>query len=283
MRITLLGAGGKMGLRCTDNLRRTSHACTYVEISPAGIQSLAQRGLTVTPEASAVSQAEAVVLAVPDRLIRTIAARVVPRLAPGTLVLVLDPAAPLAGHLPPRRDVAYFVTHPCHPPVINDETDPDARRDFFGGTRARQHIVCALMQGNEADYERGVALARTLFAPVMNAHRVTVEQMAVLEPAMAETVVLTLMVTIKEAMEEAVKAGVPPAAARDFLLGHMNVNLGILFGGIEARFSDGALKAVERGREAILRPDWRRAFEPERIRREVEAITAATSAPPAMT
>lgn len=275
MRVALVGAGGKMGLRCTDNLRRSPHEGRFVEVSPTGTEALAQRGIQVVPLATAVADAEVVVLAVPDRLIRTVAANVVPQVAPGALVMVLDPAAPLAGQLPPRADIGYFVTHPCHPPVLNDETDPEARRDFFGGIRARQHIVCALMQGSEADYDRGVALARTLFAPVMTAHRVTVEQMAVLEPAMAETVVLTLMVTIKEAMDEAIRAGVPPEAARDFLLGHMNVNLGILFGGLGARFSDGALKAVERGRKRVLRDDWRRVFEPEQILNEVRAITEA--------
>jgi len=275
MRVALFGAGGKMGLRCTDNLRRSPHEVRYVEVSATGIEALARRGVQVVSAEAGLAGAEGVVLAVPDRLIRAVAASVVPQVAPGALVMVLDPAAPLAGQLPKRTDVGYFVTHPCHPPVLNDETDPEARRDFFGGVRARQHIVCALMQGTEADYERGVTLARTLFAPVMTAHRVTVEQMAVLEPAMAETVVLTLMVTIKEAMDGAVRAGVPPEAARDFLLGHMNVNIGILFGGLGARFSDGALKAVERGRKRVLRDDWRRVFEPEQILREVKAITEA--------
>ena len=68
-----------------------------------------------------------------------------------------------------------------------------------------------------------------IFAPVMNVYRVTVEQMAILEPALSETVVLTCMVVITEAIEEAVRHGVPAEAARQFILGHMNVNVGILF------------------------------------------------------
>jgi hypothetical protein len=106
----------------------------------------------------------------------------------------------------------------------------------------------------------------------MNTHRVTVAQMAVLEPAMAETVTLTLMFTIREAMTEAVKAGIPEEAARDFLLGHINVNLGILFGFYDARFSDGAMQAVKRAKEFILQPDWKKAFEPDSIMKEVIAI-----------
>jgi len=274
MKIALLGAGGKMGLRCTNNLLGTEHDSRFVEVSPAGIDALAERGAAVMALEEAVADAEVIVLAVPDRLIGVVTAEVVPLAASGAMVILLDPAAPLAGTVTMRSDLAYFVTHPCHPPMNNDETDPEARADFFGGVRARQNIVCALMQGTDEDYVRGEEVARTIFAPVMRAHRITVNQMAVLEPAMAETVVLTLMFTIKEAMEEAIHAGVPPEAARDFLMGHMGVNMGILFGDTGVSPSDGALKAVERGRAALLKQDWRRVFEPERILAEVRAITA---------
>ena len=46
--ITLMGAGGKMGLRLTDNLRKTDHAVRHVEVSPRGVAALAERGLTST-------------------------------------------------------------------------------------------------------------------------------------------------------------------------------------------------------------------------------------------
>ncbi len=128
---------------------------------------------------------------------------------PGAMLVTLDPAAAHSGELLLRPDLAFFVTHPCHPPVVNDETDPEARLDFFGAIKAKQHVVAALMQGDEADYANGEALVRTIFAPVMNVYRVTVEQMAILEPALSETVVLTCMVIITEAIEEAVRRGVP--------------------------------------------------------------------------
>ena len=188
--------------------------------------------------------------------------------------MTLDPAAGYGGALPKRSDIAYFVAHPCHPPVINDETDPDARMDFFGGIKAKQNIVCALLQGTEQDYRKGESIAREIFAPVMNAHRVTVEQMAILEPVMAETVTLTLMFVIREAMEEAIRSGVPEQAARDFLLGHINVNLGILLGYCNAHFSNGAMKAVERAKKRLLKPDWKDVFEHDSIKREVRAIIA---------
>ena len=109
------------------------------------------------------------------------------------MVIVLDAAAPFAGHLPKRPDLTYFVTHPCHPPIFNDETDLEAKTDYFGGIKAKQHIVSALMQGPEEDYAKGEAIARTIWAPVMRSHRVTVEQLAMLEPGLSETVCASLL------------------------------------------------------------------------------------------
>jgi len=53
------------------------------------------------------------------------------------MLMVLDPAAPHAGELPKRADLTYFVTHPCHPAVVNDEVDHEAKRDFFGMNAAK--------------------------------------------------------------------------------------------------------------------------------------------------
>ena len=56
------------------------------------------------------------------------------------MLVCLDPAAPHGGELPAPCGHHLAVAHPCHPPVINDETDPAARLDFFGG-KAKQHVV----------------------------------------------------------------------------------------------------------------------------------------------
>ena len=46
LRIALLGAGGKMGCRITDNLKNNpAYRVDYVEISEAGLANLADRGL----------------------------------------------------------------------------------------------------------------------------------------------------------------------------------------------------------------------------------------------
>jgi D-apionate oxidoisomerase len=271
--VALVGAGGKMGCRVTDNMKKQqAYRMLHVEIGEAGIANLARRGVTPVPAAEAVPAADGVVLAVPDNRIATISATIVPLMKPGALLVCLDPAAPCAGRVHLRPDIACFVTHPCHPPVFNEETDLESKRDFFGGVKARQNIVCALLQGTEADYERGVALCRTLFAPVMNAFRVTVEQMAILEPALAETTSAPAVMMIKEGLDEAVRRGVPAEAARAFLMGHINIQLAITFGEIDARYSDGALKMLREAQARLFRPDWKKVFEPEAVRAQLESI-----------
>jgi len=271
--VALIGAGGKMGCRITDNLKQSEYSVRYVEVGPAGIENLRKRGLSVTPREQALAEADAVILAVPDNLIDRISAEVVPVMRKGAMLVVLDAAAPFAGKLPVRDDVTYIVTHPCHPSVFNVETDPEAQRDYFGGVRAKQSIVCALMQGPESDYARGEALCRQMFAPVERAHRVTVDQMIILEPVLSETTAATCITVIREAMEESIRRGVPRAAARDFILGHLNIEMAIVFEEVGSPFSDGAKKAIELAKAQIFRPDWKKVFEPENVREVVEMIT----------
>jgi hypothetical protein len=276
--IALFGAAGKIGTRVTDKLRDDAEFRTlYVEAGEAGLARLRDRGLAPTTQEDAIREADTVVLAIPDTLIGKVAADVVPKLKSGALVVLLDPAAPHGGELPEREDIGYFVVHPCHPPIVKDEADPEARDDFWGG-KARQNLVCALMQGTEAHYAQGERIARRMFAPIITVHRITVEQMAILEPAMAETVILTCLVVIKEAVEEAVRSGVPRQVAYDFALGHIGVTLGILFGYIDAEVSDGAKLAVERAKKNIFQPDWKRVFEPENVMEQVKAIVEGRAA-----
>jgi ketol-acid reductoisomerase len=272
--IALFGAAGKMGSRISKRLRESRAFPTlYVESGEAGQARLAERGDQPADPEQAAAEADVLILAIPDKLIGKVSQAIVPHMKPGAMLVLLDPAAPHGGELPERADISIFVCHPCHPPIVNDETDPEARMDFFGAVKAKQHVVAALMQGPESDYARGEAVVRAIFAPVMNVYRVTVEQMAILEPALSETVVLTCMVIITEAIEEAVKRGVPAEAARQFILGHMNVNTGILFKYIDAELSDGAKLAVSRARERLFQPDWKSVFEPENVLAEVKAIT----------
>jgi D-apionate oxidoisomerase len=276
--IALFGAAGKMGSRISRRLKENADYTTlYVESGESGVQCLLERGDPPTPPEQAACEADVLILAIPDKLIGKVSQIIVPQMKPSAMLVLLDPAAPHGGELPERQDITIFVCHPCHPPIVNDETDPEARMDFFGAIKAKQNVVAALMQGPEEDYAHGEAVVRAIFSPVMNVYRVTVEQMAILEPALSETVVLTCMVIITEAIEEAVKHGVPAEAARQFILGHMNVNVGILFKYIDAELSDGAKLAVSRARQRIFQPDWKKVFEPENVMAEVKAITQSIS------
>jgi hypothetical protein len=271
-----MGAGGKMGCRLTDNLIKHPHKYKmhFVEISEAGIENLAQRGRQPTPQSEALQNADVVILALPDRLIGKISREIVPTLQPGSMIVSLDPAATYAGVIPLREDLSYFVSHPCHPPLYGDETTEEARNDWFGGVKAKHHIVSALHQGSEEDYARGDEIVRDMYAPVMNNYRITVEQMAILEPALVETFSATVITAIKEAYDEAVKLGVPAEAAWAFLSGHVRIEFAIIFGFSGFPFSDGAKLAVQNAYDKIFKPDWKeQIMNLEALKQSVAEIT----------
>jgi D-apionate oxidoisomerase len=272
--ITLLGAGGKMGLRITDNLRKTDWDVRYVEVSERGRAALATRGITAQPIEQALVGSQAVILALPDNRIAQVVAGIEPLLPSGIMLIALDIAAPLAGSLPAREDLVYFVSHPCHPSVFGGETEEAAQLDFFGGVHAKQNIVCSLVQGPEESYALGESIARVIYAPVLKAHRCTAEHMAILEPVLSETVLGTCLTIVGEAVQEAVKLGVPEEAARDFVLGHLKVELGIVFQLFPgATFSDGALKAIDEAKRSLFQPDWKKVFERDAWMESIRSIT----------
>ncbi len=274
-KIALLGAGGKMGLRLSANLRGSRFDVDHVDVSEQARARLKESlGFECMEQGQAVSSADAVVMAVPDRLIGKVLKTFVKDLRPGAKVVMLDAAAPHAGELPDRADISYFVTHPCHPPIFNDETDPKAKADYFGGMHAKQHIVCALMQGPEAHYAECEEIAREIYKPVMRAHRCSVEQLAILEPALSETVGATFALALREATDEAIRRGVPKQAAIDFIIGHLNIELAIAFDIFpEGRFSDGALQAIAEAKPVIFRDGWlEQVFSPEAVLRSVKDI-----------
>jgi hypothetical protein len=273
-RIALLGAGGKMGVRLARNLVGEPYEVQHVEVSEAGRARLkAELGLDCVDADRALAGADVVLMAVPDALIGKIAQGFVHRLKPGCAVVMLDAAAPHAGELPVRADITYFVTHPCHPPLFKREATQAGHDDHFGGIAAAQAIVCALMQGPEAHYALCEGIARAIYKPVFRSHRVTVEQMAILEPALSETIGATLVTALKRATDEAVHRGVPKDAAYDFMLGHLAIELAILFGALPGgQFSDGAKLAIEKATPRLLKEDWLSVMEPAEVLASVKAI-----------
>ena len=221
-----------------------------------------------------IPESDVVILAVPDVALEKVTAEIIPVMKKGALVVTLDPAAALAGKLYDRKEISYFITHPCHPSIFNWESDPEKMKDHFGGVMAKQSIVCSLLKGEEDDYWKGEELARTFYAPVWRAHRITVEQMGLLEPALVETLASTCIYVIREGLNEVIKRGVPAEAARDFLLGHLRIQMAVLFNELPgAVFSDAANKALQRGLKEFISEDWKKVFEPENVKDQIIAIT----------
>jgi len=274
-KIALFGAGGKMGMRLGHNLSQSNEFETiYVEVSAEGQDRVKEafNQECVDPD-TALVDADVVILAVPDTLIGKISHGIIGKMKSGAMLICLDGAAPFAGHLPERDDVTYFVSHPCHPPIWNDETDIAAKNDHFGGELAKQGIVNVLVQGPENDYALGDKIAQIFYSPVVRSHRVTLKQFALLEPGLSETVNGSLMQVLREAMDEVVAKGVSYDCARDFLLGHMNVMGAVMFDEREGVFSDAAYKAIEFGVPVLMKDDWKRVFDDDEIAASVDRIT----------
>lgn len=272
--IALFGAGGKMGARLSRNLMGSPFEVRHVEVSEAGRARLRDElGITCLGVDEALTGVDVVILAVPDTLIGRIAAEISPKLAAGTMVITLDAAAPFAGHLPARDDLVYFVTHPCHPNIFNPQVHAAGAPDYFGGVRASQSIVNALMQGPDEAYALGESIARLIYQPVEQSWRVTVEQMALLEPGLSETVCATLLDVMREAMDEVVARGVPAAAAREFLLGHMTILSAVIFKQVPGQFSDACNKAITHGKPRLMRDDWKGVFDRAEIADSIRRIT----------
>ena len=272
--IALFGAGGKMGARLSKNLMGSSYQVRHVEVGEVGRKRLRDElGIECLSVDDALTGVDVVILAVPDTLIGKLAAEIAPKLKAGTMVMTLDAAAPFAGHLPKREDLTYFVAHPCHPTIFSPEVHTPGAPDYFGGVTAPQSIVSALMQGPDSAFTLGEDIAKTIYQPILRSYRVTVEQMALLEPGLSETVCATLLDVMREAMDEVVSRGVPADAARDFLLGHMTILSAVIFKQIPGQFSDACNKAITFGKPRLMRDDWKNIFDRQEIADSIERIT----------
>jgi hypothetical protein len=263
--IAVIGAGGKMGMRVSNNLQKTAHTAYYVENSPAGQERVAETGRTLSDAATAVSDADVVVLAVPDLALAGVSASIVPQLKTGAVLLTLDPAAAYAGLLATREDVVFAVAHPCHPSIFLQRHTPEEYADTFGGIAAPQDVVAAIETDDDSKREIAETAIRVIYAPVIDVHWVTVKQLAQLEPTLVETIACMIGGLLKESLHEAVNTmGVPEPAARAILLGHTQVALANSLNG-DNPFSDACLIAMDYGRESIVRDDWKKIFRDDEL------------------
>ena len=158
--------------------------------------------------------------------------------------------------------------------MFNWEPTEEAQRDFFGGTLAKQVTGSAIMQGSDEDYNIGDPLTCKMYAPIIKNYKITVEQMGLLEPALVETLCSTLQIIVCEALDIVIEKGVPAEAAKEFLLGHLNIQLAVIYDQIPgALFSDAANKAIVRGKPLLIKENWREVFEPDNVLEQIMDIT----------
>jgi hypothetical protein len=272
LKIAVIGAGGKMGMRVSNNLVKTKHQVSYVENSDAGQQRVISTGRALSEPKAAVSDADIVVYAVPDLALKAVTTALVPEMKAGGIALTLDPAAAYAGLLATRTDIIQAVTHPCHPSIFLEKTTPEEYADTFGGIAAPQDAIAALESTDPFDQQMVETTVRSLFAPVIDVHWVTVKQLAQLEPTLVETIACMIGALLKESLDEAVNTmGVPEPAARAILLGHTQVALANTLRG-DNPFSDACMIAMDYGRNTIIRDDWKKVFEDSELDKNLAAM-----------
>lgn len=272
LNIAVIGAGGKMGMRVSNNLVKTEHQVSYVENSPNGQQRVADAGRALIDSVTAVSDADIVVFAVPDLALKAVTEVLVPEMKSGAIALTLDPAAAYAGLLATRDDIIQAVTHPCHPSVFLERTTPEEYADTFGGIAAPQDAIAAIESDDPEKRQIVEATVRVIFAPVIDVHWVTVKQLAQLEPTLVETIACMIGALLKESLHEAVHTmGVPEPAARAILLGHTQVALANTLRG-DNPFSDACMIAMDYGRKSIIRDDWKKVFQDDELDKNLAAM-----------
>ncbi len=263
--ITVIGAGGKMGMRISANLQKSDYHVFYCENSPQGQQQVIAQGREISVPESVVPLSDVVILAVPDVVLGKVSHGIVPQMKAGTTLLTLDPAAAYANLIAQRDEIEYAVAHPCHPSVFLQRYTKEEHADAFGGVAALQHVAASYEQGSD---EQKAALANVIsvmYGPVEQVHWVTVKQLAYLEPTLVETVACMVGAFMKEALDETVKhSGVPVEAAQAMLYGHIQIALAVAFRATNP-FSDACMIAMEYGREKIVKPDWKQIFEEKEL------------------
>jgi D-apionate oxidoisomerase len=267
--VTVVGAGGKMGMRVSDNLERSPHRTFYSENHPPAMERVRGTGRVLSDTGGAVAQSDVIVMAVPDILLGKVSESILPQAKPGAVLLTLDPAALYAGLIAHRDDMYFAVAHPCHPSVFLQRKNTEEWADTFGGIAAPQDVVAALESGDRTVRDRTEDVIRAIYSPVLDVHWVTVKQLTVLEPTVTETITCMISGLLKDVLEAAVKsAGIPEEAVKAMMFGHVQVALANSLLGANA-FSDAAMIAMDYGREKVIRSDWDKIFEDAELDRVI--------------
>ena len=264
LKIAVIGAGGKMGMRVSPNLDAIpEYDVKFCEAGEAGVKRSEDAGRAITPTAEAVADADYVVYAVPDVALNAITTEIAPMQKPGSVVLTLDPAAAYAGQLFIREDLTYVVCHPAHPSVFRERKTDEEYADTFGGIAAAQHIVAAMHTENDAEQPIAEEVIANMFAPVVKVHWESVHDMAVLEPTINETIGCMIGQFLKDVLDYAVEVtDMKYESVEAMFYGHIYIALTNALRGSNP-FSDACLLAMDYGRERIINPNWKEVFNDE--------------------
>ena len=264
-----------MGTRTSKNLlkRQDKYDVMLVENAPKGIESIHARGQEVTPIEKAIEDAQAIVFAVPDTLIKKLSSIYVPMLKPGTAFMILDPAAAVARELALRSDCTFGVAHPCHPSFFLDQDTPEARQDRFGGDGGKQDVVMSKIQGEDDKFRLLEETAKDMYN-AEHVYTMTSEQMAFLEPTLVELLGATCLFAMAETVDEAEKRGINRDAAVSFLTGHVYNLCANFLGYIPGKppVSDACKVAINLGNHLVLRDDWKRIWEDEVLNKVIATM-----------
>src|SRR5690625_3818980 len=267
-----------MGRRITRSLRAMpeKYEMRLVEISDQSRElRYNENGITPKELKAALARTQRVVLATPDRLAGRITSDLMPRLETGTNLLSLDPAAAHAERIPLREDINVYACHPSHPPLYDllAETDPEARKDYWGSGQAQQALVIAKAWGPDDTFDVVEVLAQDMFTPISRTHRITIDQMALLEPALTESVTNAALDVMRQARDIAIGKGLPEQAVNDFFMGHLQIGIALIFDQIDSKMSEGAAKALVEAREVLFKEDWERILDADMVKKSTKSIT----------
>lgn len=273
--VAVIGAGGKMGTRTSNNLAKAPGEINLlcVESGEKGIKSIQDRGMGVTPIADALKVADVVVFAVPDTLIKVLSQDVVPLLNPGSGFVILDPAAAVARELSLRDDCTFAVAHPCHPSYFLEQETYEARHDYFGGLGGNQDIVMSKIQGDDGVFAKCRRVSEIMYGPVKHSYVMSSRQIAFLEPTLVEILGATTLYAMAETVNEAERRGIPREAAISFLTGHI-YNLSANFLGLLGKtpVSDACQVAMGIGNRLVLRDDWKRIWDDDILDKSIATM-----------
>lgn len=273
--VSVIGAGGKMGTRVTNNLAKHPDKVElrFCENSDPGIASIKARGFATVAAETAVPTSDVVVLAIPDVIIKTGSVGIVKLMKPGSTMIILDPAAAVARELALRDDCTFVVTHPCHPSYFMDQDTPEGHHDYFGGVAGKQDLVMAKIQGDDDNFVAARTVSELMFAPVNKSFVIGIRQMAFLEPTLVEILGASTLYAMAETVNEAERRGIPREAAVSFLTGHINILSAVFLGKMgNVQVSDACKVAIGLGNRLVLRDDWKRIWDDDVLDKSIATM-----------